>query len=287
MLKTPSKLRVYWKFSEGPKYFSIKNNQPFPKVISKDQTLNEILTSKYKHSLIDYPYAGQIFKTSFNMFMPQKSGLQSKKRLIKKKFSEGVKQDLFKCKTSYENVTNHSADCVDQAISSMMDNIISLINNVIGRTDKKVVTDLLVDFIQDEHGKWWFLKVKGHKFDYLPTKVPSFLGLKVKKSVLNLEFSRGFYDSLTNIKGKKVQEDMHRNSLSMENFTKRLENIEGKIKDIRVKSSKVSLSTVNKEKVLENCKSFLFSNHLNINLISPDSGESNSNLSHQKAFSIF
>jgi hypothetical protein len=73
----------------------------------------------------------------------------------------------------------------------------------------------------------------------------------------------------------------------MENFTKRLENIEGKIKDIRVKSSKVSLASVNKEKILENCKSSLFTIHLNDNLLSPQSCENNSNLSHQKAFSIF
>jgi hypothetical protein len=250
LLKTPSKLRVYWKFSEGPRYFLIKNSQPFPKVISKDQTLNEILTSKYKHSLLDYPYAGQIFKSSFNMFMPQKSELMSKKRLIKKKFSESIKQDMFKCKATQENVFTVIPENIDAEITEMMDNIISLINNVIGRIDKKVVTDLLVDFMQDEGGKWWFLRIKAHKFDYLPTKVPSFLGLKVKKSILNLEFSRGFYDSLTCLKGKKVQED--RNSLSMENFHRRLESIEKKIKDLRQKNSKVPQNSLKKSNLLKN-----------------------------------
>ena len=165
----PTKVRVYWKATEGPKYYSIKNPQTIPKVmVSHDKSLDEILTTKYKHSLIDYPYAGQIFKTSFNHFMPQKSELKSKNRLIRKKFVEQVKQEMFKCKCSGENVTITSTETVDQSIKNMMENIVSLINNVIGRTDKKVVTDLIVDSIKDDSGNWYFLECKAQKFDFCP-----------------------------------------------------------------------------------------------------------------------
>lgn len=243
-LKTPTKLRIYWKVTEGPKYFLVKNSQSFPKVmVSRDKSLDEILTTKYKHSLIDYPYAGQIFKTSFNHFMPQKSEIKSKKRLIRKKFLELVKQDLFKCKCIGDNVSILSPESVNESVTNMMENIVSLINNVIGRTDKKVVTDLIIDFIQDDQGNWFFLKCKGHRFDFLPTKCPIFLPVDKKKSVLNMEFARGFYESMISQFSKTSKNTSNRNVLSMSSFKKRLDCVSNKLAE--VKNSKPKLSLIN------------------------------------------
>lgn len=249
-LKTPAKLRVYWKVTEGPKYFLVKNQQSFPKVmVSRDKSLDEILTTKYKHSLIDYPYAGQIFKTSFNHFMPQKSEIKTKKRLIRKKFSELVKQDLFKCKCLGDNASVVNPDNVNESVTNMMENIVSLINNVIGRTDKKVVTDLIVDFIQDEQGKWFFLKCKAHKFDFLPTKCPIFLAVDKKKSVLNIEFARGFYESMISQVSKTSKNATNRNALSMSSFKKRLDCVSSKLSEIKKSNPKISLINIDYDKV--------------------------------------
>lgn len=219
-------------------------------MVSHDKSLDEILTTKYKHNLIDYPYAGQIFKTSFNHFMPQKSELKSNNRLIRKKFVEQVKQEMFKCKCSGESVAIVSTENVDQSVTNMMENIVSLINNVIGRTDKKVVTDLVVDFIQDDQGIWYFLKCKAHKFDFLPTKCPIFLGLDKKKSILNLEFARGFYESMINNRGKNLKSSVNRNALSMSSIRKRLESISTKFSDLNQSKPKISLLTIDKEKMI-------------------------------------
>ena len=230
--RIPSKLRVYWKFSQAPQFFIIENSQTFPKVMIKGKCVSEPGLSKFKHCLSDFPYAGQIFKTSFSHFLPHKSRLIGKKQTVKKQYSICIKSELFKCKMERESMKRVKMERIDAKVANMMENIIKLINDVIGKDDIKVVTELVADFVQDELGDWWFLKIKGQKFDYLPTKAPVF-NSKDRRSVLNSNFTRGFYESigLNDVKSNGVRED--RNGLTVENFRKRLQSIDEKIKEIK------------------------------------------------------
>ncbi|OMJ87079.1 hypothetical protein SteCoe_11227 [Stentor coeruleus] len=230
--RIPFKLRVYWKATEGAKYFSINSSMNFPKArILKSNSFNMIIPSKFKHNLQDFPYAGQVLKSSFNYFMPEKSNIASCPRSVNITNKSTLQKELFLAKSSKDTVKILSDEVIGQEIKYMMNDLVNAINHNIGKNDKKVVTELLVDFLLDESGIWYLYKCKGYKIDYMPSKTLSVHTIGFKKSVMNVNFARGFFETIIE-KSRTAESD----KFSLSAFQNRLMNIQEKSKKISLNS---------------------------------------------------
>lgn len=197
----------------------------FPKTrIFKNNSFNSIIPSKFKHSLQDFPYAGQVLKSSFNSFMPEKSNIASCPRSINITNKSTLQKELFLAKIAKDTISILADEVISQEIKFMMDDLVNAINHSIGKNDKKVVTELLVDFLMDESGIWYLYKCKGHKIDYMPSKTLSIHTVGFKKSVMNVNFARGFFETIIEKRRAEVKND----KLSLSTFQNRLMNIQQK-----------------------------------------------------------
>ena len=220
-------MRVYWKALEGPRYFLIESTNSFrekQQFESPDGSYG--LTSKYQHSLSDFPYAGQLLKSSFNSFMPEKSKITKETRATTRNSLLRYQKAQYTAKITKDFISNVNEDQVPIEVKNMMDDLVTIINHSIGKYDKKVATELLVDFIQGHDKAWYLYKCKGHKYDYLTTKskISYFMKPIVKKSLLNIEFARGFYESIKEKTNKLTQS----HTLTKSSFDERLAKIDNK-----------------------------------------------------------
>lgn len=236
----PYKLRVYWKALEGPKYYAIQSYFAFPKaryIMANSIECNSI--NKYQHSLNKFPYAGQILKSSFSPFMPQKSEIRTNLEMPVKKNLIRYQKGLYIAKTVSDHISMIPDEQVNISVKKMMDFFVETLNFSIGKQGKKVATELVVDFIQDQSGEWFLLKCRGHKYDYLTTKntIPLYFTSLVKKSILNVEFARGFFESIIETKNSLSQS----RSLTLNSFSERLNNLK-KGKNLHVNTGILSIS---------------------------------------------
>jgi hypothetical protein len=147
--RVPTKLRIYWEATKGPKYYIIKSQSPLPKLKIIKTPTKDSLCSRYQHSISDFPFAGKILKSSFNCFMPEQSQIASAKRLPKSPHAFKPKQDLYMCKSNRYNTELLKEDNSIKEVKDMMDRLVGIINYSIGMHDKKVATELIIDFVQD------------------------------------------------------------------------------------------------------------------------------------------
>ena len=222
--RTPTKIRIYWTAPEGPKYYLINALTYFPKSKTiKDNGIKNRLPTKYQHSISDYPYAGQILRSSFNSFLPERSKIKSLSGDNFENMKFCYKKDLYLSKSIKDNISVMNEDNVPESIKNMMDTLISMINYSKGRYDKKVITELLVDFIPDEFDHFYLFKCRGHKYDYLATKPQKNSPISTfsyHKSILNTQFARGFFDTML-----EKQRQISMQSLSINSFAARLEKL--------------------------------------------------------------
>ena len=236
--RVPVKIRVYWKALEGPRYFLIESCSAFPeKRQFETRDGNYSIANKYQHNLSDFPYAGQLLKSSFNSFMPEKSKITKETRATTRNNLLRYQKSQYTSKVNKDLITSINEDQVSLGVKSMMEELVAIINHSIGKYDKKVATELLVDFIQGQNKVWYMYKCKGHQYDYLTTKtkISYFLKPIVKKSILNVEFARGFFESIKETANKVTQS----HSLTINSFDERLTKIENKYS--RVISSRLRI----------------------------------------------
>jgi hypothetical protein len=246
-MRTPEKLRIYWQATDGPAYFTIKSFLAFPKSREMNASDTEGGLSKFKYSLNDYPYAGQIRTSSFNSFMPEKSGIKSCFRGRRKKTIISYPKEMFLAKAAKDSICIVDENLVAQEVKLMMDDLIFLINSHIGKTDNKVVSELLVDFLIDDKKNYYISKCRSYKTDYLPMN-PRF-PLQNQKSTItkNKLFARGFFESI--IEKKKSQFDSE--YMSIDSLSKRLDQVQQKTAKIQThKTSFLNYPSYNNTSVI-------------------------------------
>ncbi|CAG9319681.1 unnamed protein product [Blepharisma stoltei] len=196
--RTLSKIRVHWKTKEGSKYLLVTNLSSIPR--NQRASTSTTASSKkpekkiglYQHSLSDFKFAGKLLKTSFSPSMPFRSmlkrarnnsvnskgerpsfSLYSTLKVFSSKEDLNDDQAAFLVRSSnLFQATICEADSIAE-IDNMLNSIIELINKKVEKSDKRVLTELLADFMCDDCGKWYFLKCKAHKLDYIPIKLES------------------------------------------------------------------------------------------------------------------
>lgn len=222
-----TKLRVLWKRNENSRCFIVKNKLLVTRKKSKFASVNKAHSSKYIHSLNQFPYAGQVLRTSFNSFLPERSGI--KKKVLEKSrktIREDIEKTQFFAKFSKEEVEIEEVAYLGN-VNNMIDEIVKTFSFNLNKHDKRGLSELMADFLQDENGNWRFLKCKAHKIEYLPIKTtqnPLLSPQMLQRSLLNTEVVKDFYESIKN----KRYAISPRNRLTPEILMQRLNKIEFK-----------------------------------------------------------
>lgn len=240
--KIPTKVRVYWKSKAPVRFFQVKNSSMIPKGNIKRYSISQKKPSKYMHNLREFPYAGQLFKTSFNSFLPEKSSINDiRKRATKISLIGEYQKILYTTKFSSETGTIQEIEKNEQ-VNKMIEEFIRLFNEKNQRHDKRVLSEVLLDFIQDQDEKWYLFKCKAYTIDYLPTKVilnPLMSPELLKKSIITTDFVKDFYNSIKNRPYINKA-----GMLTPENLQQRLKKIESRSIDFHVKGPFIDINDI-------------------------------------------
>lgn len=233
--RIPRKLRVQWKRTENSKFYVVRNTETIPYRKIQRYSLIEANHSKYIHNLSKFPYAGQVFRTSFNCFLPEKSGIQKPVSIVnnRSQASKEYEQDQFIATFNNPNLTISEMPIIEE-VNLIVEEFIRTVTSNSKSFDNRGLSDLLLDFVQDENEKWYLIKCKAYKIDYIPSKDSTgsiHSSLLLKQNILSTELVKEFY---INIKDKKYT-TRGRSLLSPETLTQRLDKIEKQSKFLHSK----------------------------------------------------
>ena len=220
----PNKLRVHWRANRPTKAYLIKKQDPYPLNQVKSKVMSHTLIKAHLHKLSDFPYAGQIFKSSFNSFLPYKP-------LIKPPQLQSNLQSSNKDLNSSKFLAKFSnSDCEIEEIENfqevlkMVEEFVRVFKEKWENKDKKTLSEALIDFIC-ENEKWYLVKVKYFNLDYYPSKViqdPLISPQILKKSIVSPELINSIFSRSDKTKKFKVR------GLTQSNLLQRLNKIENK-----------------------------------------------------------
>ena len=220
----PSKLRVHWRANKPIKAYMVKKQDPYPLYQEKSKSISQTLIKSHLHKLSDFPYAGQIFKSSFNSFLPHKPLIkpaQHPSALESNKQNSNTIKFLAKFTGSdceIEEIENF------QEVQKMVEEFVKVFKEKWENKDKKTLSEVLIDFIC-EKGTWYLVKVKYFKLDYLPSKVirdPLLSPQLLRRSIVNPELIDMIFSGSDKNKKFKV------GGLTQTNLLQRLSKIENK-----------------------------------------------------------
>lgn len=225
----PQKLRVHWRANKPIKSYLITNSTHFHSLEPKRFSIYQKRSSGHLHNLSEFPYAGQIYASSFNSFMPLKAVIPDKKvknfLVPEKNF---LNSKFFYTKLSNPEVELEEVPCAED-VKDMVEEFVKIFKEKWESKDHKTLSEALLDFLNDGK-KWYLVKVKYFKLDYLPSKIvknPLLSPQLLKKSVIDSELLEKIFNGIGESKKFKGSQ------LTQTNLLQRLSKIENKGKIIK------------------------------------------------------
>lgn len=220
----PQKLRAHWRANKATKSYLITNQNQFHQIQPKRFSVNQRHSSGHMHNLSQYPYAGQIFTSSFNSFLPYKASIpeQTNRNFLSPQPTQLNSKDFY---SKLSNPEEHFEEVpIPEEVNSMIEEFVKIFKEKYETKDNKTLSEALLDFIC-EGKKWYLVKVKYFKLDYLPSKViknPLLSPQLLKKSVIDSEMLDKIFSSIGDHKKFKGTR------LTQANLLQRLSKIENK-----------------------------------------------------------
>jgi hypothetical protein len=203
----------------------VKKTEPFPTFAEKSRSARHSMSQSHLHKLSEFPYAGQIFKSSFNSFLPHRPLIQSKKEEIGKSLKENS-FDLSRFLTKFSTQDSEIEEIENVGeVMVMVEEFVKVFKEKWEKKDKKTLSEALIDFMCEDQ-QWFLIKVKFFKMDYLPSKVikdPLLSPQLLRRSIVNPELIDMIFNGST---GKKFKFA----GLTQGNLMQRLNKIESKSK---------------------------------------------------------